>query len=42
MLRWVPGVMLGKMMELFLRAMLSPDGWFCLNLKHNPNAAQDI
>jgi hypothetical protein len=26
MLRWVPGVMLGKVMELVLRAMLSPLG----------------
>jgi hypothetical protein len=42
MLRWVPGVMLGKMMELVLRAMLSPVELFCLNLKHNPNADQDI
>jgi len=25
-LRWLPGVMLGKAMELFLRAMVSPDG----------------
>jgi hypothetical protein len=42
MLRWVPGVMLGSWMELFLIAMLSPVGLLMRRLKHNPNVAQAI